>query len=419
MELVEGEDLAQRLLRGAIPVDESIAIARQIADALEAAHEKGIVHRDLKPANVKVTPDGTVKVLDFGLAKALDTAAASGSSDPSRSPTLLHSPSITVATQHGLILGTAAYMAPEQARGRPVDKRADIWAFGVVLWEMLTGRRLFGGATVSDVLAAVLRDEPDLAALPPELSSAARHVVARCLEKDPKRRFRDIGDVRIELEGSARGPDAPAVPPPAARRPAAVALLGAAALLLAAIGGALAGRTLWRGSPATVPMLRMTLAPPAEITDVWNPALDADGTLAVYQGYREGKGRLFLQRLDEFEPHALAGTEGASEPFVSPDGRWVGFNSDARLFKVSATGGDALALTEATARGPGACWSGDGTIVYSSSWLGGLGRGARPAPATAPSRRPTRQRGRRVTGGRSPCRGAAPFSSPCGSRSRG
>ena len=373
MELVAGEDLAQRLARGALAVDEAIPIALQIADALEAAHEKGIVHRDLKPANVKVTPDGTVKVLDFGLAKALDTVAASGSSDPSHSPTLLHSPSITVATQRGLILGTAAYMAPEQARGRPVDKRADIWAFGVVLWEMLTGRRLFEGATASDVLAAVLRDEPDLAALPPEVSSVARHVVARCLEKDPKRRFRDIGDVRIELESSARAPDAaPGPPPPAARRAAAIVLLGAAAILLAAIGGALAGRSLWRGSPAPAPMLRMTLAPPAEITDVWNPALDADGMLAVYQGYREGKGRLFLQRLDEFEPHALTGTEGASEPFLSPDGRWVGFNSDARLLKVSATGGDALALTEATARGPGACWSGDGTIVYSSSWLGGL-----------------------------------------------
>jgi serine/threonine-protein kinase len=371
MELVDGEDLAQRIDRGAIAVGEAIPIALQIADALEAAHEKGIVHRDLKPANVKVTPDGTVKVLDFGLAKALDTLAVSGSSDPSHSPTLLHSPSITVATQRGIILGTAAYMAPEQARGKPVDKRADIWAFGVVLWEMLTGRRLFEGATTSDVLAAVLRDEPDLAALPAGLSSAARHVVARCLEKDPRRRFRDIGDVRVELEMSAR--DTMAVPaPPAARRPAAAVLLGAAAILLAAGGGVLAGRALWRSSPAPAAQLRMTLAPPAGITDVWNPALDANGTLTVYQGYREAKGRIFLQRLDEFEPHPLAGTEGASEPFVSPDGRWVGFNSNERLFKVSTTGGDALALTEATARGPGACWSSDGTIVYSSSWLGGL-----------------------------------------------
>jgi serine/threonine-protein kinase len=372
MELVAGEDLAQRLARGALAVDDAIPIALQIADALEAAHEKGIVHRDLKPANVKVTPDGTVKVLDFGLAKALDTVATAGSSDTSHSPTLLHSPSITIATQRGLILGTAAYMAPEQARGRSVDKRADIWAFGVVLWEMLTGRRLFEGATASDILAAVLRDEPDLAALPPELSSVARHVVARCLEKDPKRRFRDIGDVRIELETSARGAEATAVPPPAARKTTPVVLAGAAAILLAVTGGALVGRALWRGSPAPAPMLRLTLAPPAKLTDVWNPALDAGGSLVVYQAYGEGKGRIFVQRLDEFEPRPLAGPEGAAEPFVSPDGRWVGFNSRERLFKVSASGGDALALTEATARGPGACWSGDGTIVYSSSWLGGL-----------------------------------------------
>ena len=374
MELVEGEDLAQRLLRGAIPVGEAMEIALQIADALEAAHEKGIVHRDLKPANVKVTPDGIVKVLDFGLAKALDPLAGGASSNPAHSPTLLHSPAITAASQHGLLLGTAAYMAPEQARGRTVDKRADIWAFGVVLWEMLTGRRLFDGATTSDVLAAVLRDEPDLAALPAELPNVVRHVVARCLEKDPRRRFRDIGDVRLELETAEWGPAAAAgVSLVAARRPGAGVLLGAAAaVLLALTGGVLAGRMLWRPDPAPAPVLRMTLAPPTEIKDVSNPALAADGTMLVYQGYREGKGRIFLQRLDEFAPQPLAGTEGASEPFVSPDGRWIGFKSGARLFKVSATGGDALALTEATANGPGASWSGDGTIVYSSSWLGGL-----------------------------------------------
>jgi serine/threonine-protein kinase len=374
MELVEGEDLSERLGRGAVAVDEALGIAVQVAEALEAAHEKGIVHRDLKPANVKVTPDGVVKVLDFGLAKALDPLAGGASSDPAHSPTLLHSPAITVASRHGLLLGTAGYMAPEQARGRTVDKRADIWAFGVVLWEMLTGRRLFDGATTSDVLAAVLRDEPDLAALPAALPSVVRHVVARCLEKDPRRRFRDIGDVRLELEMAERSPAAAAGgPSAAARRPGAGALLGAAAVVLLALaGGVLAGRMLTRPNPAPAPVLRMTLAPPAEIKDVWNPALAADGTLLVYQGFREGKGRIFLQRLDEFAPQPLAGTEGAAEPFVSPDGRWVGFKAGARLLKISATGGDALALTEATANGPGACWNGDGTIVYSSSWLGGL-----------------------------------------------
>ena len=264
-------------------------------------------------------------------------------------------------------------MAPEQARGRSVDKRADIWAFGVVLWEMLTGRRLFEGETVSDVLASVLRDEPDLAALPAELSSAGRHVIARCLEKDPRRRFRDIGDVRIELEAPARVPAATAAAPSAAaRRPGAALLFGAAAVVAAVAGGALAGRALWRPPPAPATVLRMTLSPPAEIKDILNPTLAADGTLLLYQGFREGKGRIFLQRLDEFEPHPLAGTEGALDSFLAPDGRWVGFTSNGKLFKVSTAGGDALALTEATARGPGGCWSGDGTIVYSSSWLGGL-----------------------------------------------
>jgi len=373
MELVAGEDLAQRLVRGAVPVEEAIPIALQIADALEAAHEKGIVHRDLKPANVKVTPDGTVKVLDFGLAKALDPLTAALSSDPSHSPTLLHSPTITHATQRGLILGTAAYMAPEQARGKPVDKRADIWAFGVVLWEMLAGRRLFDGATTSDVLAAVLRDEPDLRALPAELSSVARHVIARCLEKDPRRRFRDIGDVRLELEMSGRGDPAPiAVPAAAPRARRALVLAAAGAVVLAAAGGVLAGRLLRSGSPAATDGIRMNLAPPPGVQWVWNPALDPNGTSVVYLGYDEGRSRLYLQRFDEFDPRPLEGTEGASSPFVSPDGRWIGFDRGGRLFKVSPTGGDALALTGATAQGPGACWGDDGSIVYSSSWLGGL-----------------------------------------------
>ncbi len=372
MELVDGEDLAQRLARGAVPADEAIPIALQIADALESAHEKGIVHRDLKPANIKVTPDGAVKVLDFGLAKAFDPGGVSGPSDPSHSPTLLHSPTITHATQHGLILGTAGYMAPEQARGKPIDKRADIWAFGVVLWEMLAGRRLFDGATTSDVLAAVLRDEPDFHALPAELSGVARHVIARCLEKDPRRRFRDIGDVRLELEMSDRdGPAAAPVPAAAVRPRRASVLIAAGALLLVATGGVLAGRLLRPGPPATGG-LRMTLAPPPGVLRLLNPALDPAGTLVVYQGYAEGRSHLYLQRFDEFDPRPLDGTEGASVPFVSPDGRWIGFNRGGRLFKVSPTGGDALALTGGTAQGPGACWGDDGSVVYSSSWLGGL-----------------------------------------------
>src|SRR5438876_135653 len=197
MELVEGEDLSQRIARGPIPIDEALPIARQIADALEAAHDQGIVHRDLKPQNIKVRADGTVKVLDFGLAKAMDSASGSGV-EPLNSPTLT-----ARATQLGMILGTAAYMAPEQAKGRAVDKRADIWAFGVVLYEMLTGQRAFQGEDASDVMAAVLRQDMDWTALPVDAPAALRRLLKRCLDRDPKRRLRDIGDAMFELDAKA------------------------------------------------------------------------------------------------------------------------------------------------------------------------------------------------------------------------
>ena len=197
MELVEGEDLAQRIARGSIPLAEALPIAKQIADALEAAHEQGIIHRDLKPANIKVRPDGTVKVLDFGLAKAMEPAGAA-------SPHASQSPTITTPamTQAGMILGTAAYMSPEQARGKPVDKRADIWAFGCVLYEMLTGQRAFDGQGVSETLARVIEREPDWARLPATLSPALRTYIRRCLQKDPRQRVQAIGDVRLALEGA-------------------------------------------------------------------------------------------------------------------------------------------------------------------------------------------------------------------------
>ncbi|MBK6404626.1 MAG: serine/threonine protein kinase [Holophagales bacterium] len=227
MELVEGEDLAERMKRGSVALEEAISIARQIAEALEAAHDKGIVHRDLKPANVKLTPEGTVKVLDFGLAKAMDPPAGSASAaDLARSPTLMNSPTMTAAhgTQLGVILGTAAYMAPEQARGSAVDKRADIWALGVVLYEMLTGRSLFAADTVSDTLAGVLRGEIDLAKLPAGTPPALRRLLRRCLERNPKNRLHDAADARLvlaDLEAGVadEGADAPpdARPQPEAR----------------------------------------------------------------------------------------------------------------------------------------------------------------------------------------------------------
>jgi serine/threonine protein kinase len=206
MELVEGEDLAQRLARGAIPADEALLIARQIADALEAAHDRGIIHRDVKPANVKVRSDGTVKVLDFGLAKALDPTASGTPTVPRQ---LANSPTITSpATQAGVILGTAAYMSPEQAKGRVVDKRTDVWAFGAVLYEMVTGRRAFQGEDVSDTLARILMEEPDWTALPATVPPAVTTVLRRCLQKDPKRRLRDVGDVALALEDALHTPAA-------------------------------------------------------------------------------------------------------------------------------------------------------------------------------------------------------------------
>jgi len=218
MELVEGEDLSQRIARGALPVDEALSIAKQIADALEAAHEQGIIHRDLKPANIKVRPDGTVKVLDFGLAKALEPAGALSSS-VSMSPTL----TTPAMTQAGMILGTAAYMSPEQARGTTADKRADLWGFGVVLWEMLTGKRLFEGATVSDTLASVLKSEPDWTTLAPTTPPAIRRLLRRCLEKDRRRRLSDAADARLEIEEALQPPSPDAAVPASASSGAAKA----------------------------------------------------------------------------------------------------------------------------------------------------------------------------------------------------
>jgi Tol biopolymer transport system component len=359
MELVEGEDLAKRLERGAIPVDEAIPIARQIAEALEAAHGQGIVHRDLKPANVKVRPDGTVKVLDFGLAKAVDVAARS---DPSLSPTMTHA-----ATQAGLILGTAAYMSPEQARGKTVDKRADIWAFGVVLWEMLTGRRLFGGETVSDVMAGVLRAEVDLDALPGDTPPAIRRLLRRCLERDQRSRIHDIADARIEIEQATRGvPETAAVPAAATGRRHAtsrerVAWALAAVATVAAI--AVLGLAQRKAPLPSQPTTRFRMLPAEAGTIEGYPALSPDGRTLAYVVLREsGSAVLCVHSFDSGASRELAGTEEAQEPFFSADGRQLAFFAKGRLKRFDlATGGVQEICAVADSRG--GAWIEGGDII--------------------------------------------------------
>jgi serine/threonine-protein kinase len=354
MELVEGPTLAGRIDAGAIPLEEALSIARQIGDALEAAHEKGIIHRDLKPANIKLKPDGGVKVLDFGLAKIAEQAAAVGS--PEESPTIAMG-----ATIAGQIMGTAAYMAPEQARGKTVDKRADIWAFGVVLYEMLTGRRMFDGETISDVLAGVLTREPDLTRVP----TTAQRLLKSCLEKDPKRRLRDIGDAWRLLE------DAPAL----AARSATPWKLAAAALAL------LSGLALWapwRSAVRTVEPLSMPvdldLGPDVSFGSTTGPAvlLSPDGSRMVFVSRgADGVPRLFTRRLDQSQAVQLPGTEGAFAQFFSPDGQWVGFFAHGKLKKIHIDGGTPVSLCDAP--GPrGAAWGEDGNIVATLDQQAGL-----------------------------------------------
>ncbi len=360
LELVEGEDLKERLGRGAIPLEEALEIAQQIAEALEEAHEKGIVHRDLKPANVKLTSDGKVKVLDFGLAKAYSVDTTSGSTpDLSQSPTLAHG-----GTAAGLILGTAAYMAPEQARGKPVDKRADIWAFGVLLWEMLTGQPLFSGETVSDVLAGVLTRDPDWTSLSPKTPTRVRGLLGRCLERDPRRRLRDIGEARVALtEDTDELEPVPAAATPARGRSglvpwaiAALAVLGAAAWTL--FGG--------RASPSDPVAARFALtAPPGTRLDA--VAISPNGRRLVFVGESEdGERSLWIRELDSTAMEALSGTERAEEPFWSPDSSSVGFFADEKLKTLDLANGSVETLCAAREQ-RGGHWAEDGSILFASA----------------------------------------------------
>ena len=381
MEFVPGEDLADRLERGAIPVEEAIAIAIQIAEALEEAHEKGVVHRDLKPANVKLTPDGKVKVLDFGLAKAWEGPGAA-SADLSRSPTLTHT-----GTAAGIILGTAAYMSPEQARGKAVDKRADIWAFGVVLWEMLTGRRLFGGETVSDVLAAVLKTEVDLAALPAEAPPAVRRLLRRCLERDPRNRLHDVADARLELSEAPRvaAGDLPTRDAgPSRWRPIAV---GAALLVVGGLVG-VATRGM-RAVPANSSSVRFTVVPPGSGGRIQNLCLSQDGRRVVYT--LSSEPRLLVHDLAAFESRPLAGTEGAAAPVLSPDGNWIAFKQAGKVRKIALDGGDPVDICDLPENTPNLAWGPGDAILFSPAWANvGLWQvsasGGQPEELTKPDR---------------------------------
>jgi len=361
MELVEGPTLADRIARGALPVDEALPIARQIAEALEAAHELGVVHRDLKPANIKVRPDGTVKVLDFGLAKALEPASALGAS-PGHAQTMAPTVTTPAMTQAGIILGTAAYMSPEQARGKPVDRRADIWAFACVFYEMLTGRRVFEGEDVSVTLADVIRAEPAWERLPRGLSPTLVSYLKRCLAKDPAKRVRDIGDVRLALEGAFDLPVSPAADP-ATGRPARPGLLRAALPWAAGIAlGLGAGVLLWQSSPMPDPGVLRFDVMPAEPLQLVRPglAIAPDGSRIVYAA----GGRLYVHSFEQGEPVPVRGSEGGEAPFFSPDGTSIGFFTLTELKRAPL--GEGLVSTLARTDSPGlrGAWNEDGTIVY-------------------------------------------------------
>jgi len=387
MELIEGNELAEILASGPLPIERALRIALQIAEGLEVAHAGGIVHRDLKPGNVKLTADGDVKILDFGLAKALQEPAPA-------QVDLSHSPTMTVATQVGVILGTAAYMSPEQARGDEADRRTDVWALGCVLFEMLTGRGAFHAKTVSDCIARVLEREPDWAALPAETPAGVRRLLRRCLEKEPRRRLHDVADVRIELEDQLAGDEPEAAPAASGSVPRWLIGLGIAAGLV--VGAML---TTWWQSGREAPtgaldsggrsIERFSIALPDPTPAIPKPgtiavAVSPDGRRIVYVGLEQGSSvtrrisgdgsptgtsgrtQLYLREIDSYEIRPIEGTLDAASPFFSPDGEWIGFidNSDARLKKIRLEGGIPVTLCDAPNRAGD--WGDDGRIYFTA-----------------------------------------------------
>ena len=375
LELVEGPTLAERIAAGPLPIAETLSVARQIATGLEAAHEQGIVHRDLKPANVKLRPDGTVKLLDFGLAKMMQPEGAAPGT-PHSSP-IITTPSLVL---RGVLLGTAAYASPEQAKGRDADRRSDVWAFGAVLYEMLSGERAFKGADVPETIAAVLRADVDLSRLPAATPAPLRHLLSRSLERDVTRRLRDIGEARILLDDLAGGRSATA---PIESTTVATRSVWRRVLPLAAAtaaGGAAVGALLWRPAPQPPPVTRLTLSIPAEASLLLDPqsrdlTISPDGTRVVYKG---GPGadrtRLFVYALDQLEPKPLTNSGMPKGPFISSDGQWVGFfepgggagGVGAVLKKIAMAGGPPLTTSRLDGPSRGAVW-GESDIIIAAS----------------------------------------------------
>ncbi len=355
LELVAGETLAERLGAGALGVKESLRICGQVANALEAAHEKGIIHRDLKPGNIKLDAKNDVKVLDFGIAKSLSDGLSAGEA----------------ATQEGVILGTAAYMSPEQARGKPVDRRADIWSVGCLLYETLTGKRVFERETVADTLTAVLETEPNWEALPDGTAWSLQSLLRRCLEKEPRRRFHDMADVRIQIEESLEepitvSPMEVAVAQPAQWKRAIPWSVAAAIAVMAAVAIGSSTR------PGPRPLSKFVITPPPTARLVNNETIDLaispDGRRIVYVAERGDSTELFLRRLDELEAKPIPGTEGAGAfPFFSPDGEWVGVFANGKLEKVSLAGGRPIMICDAVSRWWGGAWTPQDTIVFAAA----------------------------------------------------